>query len=191
LDSPELLQTALFYIGQLATLMDEVNTRISGSLDKTQRVSNLNRIMQEYVLESIGIMFLGVRLGVLQGSPIGHQMFQACNAHFEVFFQTTLLPRRLARLTPMYWRLVAAWQTIMAVCRGRAAEAAAGMARGGSEAARLEATVLGLLIQKCGAESQMPAVVAADAFIAGIGKTKDITIQGADSPPPLLLGASK
>jgi hypothetical protein len=165
-----LSQTALFYVGQLASLVDEVNNKISQSLDENQAIHSLNRLMQEYVLESIGIMFLGTRLGVLRGSPIGHQMFEACQAHFEVFFQTTLLPRRVARLSPLYWRLVAAWEAIMAVCQERAAETAARLARGGTEANELEASVLGLLIRKCGPGSQMPAVVAADAFIAGIGK---------------------
>ena len=155
--------------------MDEVNMRIAGSLNASHEVSQLNRIMQEYILESLGLMFLGTRLGVLQGSStIGRQLFAACQAHFEVFFQVTLLPHRLARLSPLYWQLVAAWRTIMLVCRERAAATAAGLDSGG--AAALEITVLGLLIRKCGQGSDMPAVVAADAFIAGIGKESQLVV---------------
>jgi hypothetical protein len=156
--------------------MDEVNMKIACSLDTAGQISQLNRLMQEYSLEALAIMFLGLRLGVLRGSLIGRQMFAACQTHFESFYQTTLLPRRLARLSPHYWRLVAAWRTIMEVCRERADETAAVLANcgDGEKVGGLERTVLGLLVQRCGRGSDMPAVVAADAFIAGIGKEEKL-----------------
>jgi hypothetical protein len=161
--------------------MDEVNAKIAAhSLDSTGQISQLNSLMQEYILEALALMFLGMRLGVLRGggSPIGQRLFAACQAHFASFYQTTLMPRRWARLSPHYWRLVAAWRTIMEVCRDRADVAAAAVMASCGEttaAAELERrTVLGLLTRRCGPGSDMPAVVAADAFIAGVGTEENL-----------------
>ena len=43
-----------------------------------QEVDGIGLLMNEFALESVGVMFIGTKLGVLQGAQDGQQLIRYC-----------------------------------------------------------------------------------------------------------------
>lgn len=68
-------KSALYYIDDMEEIASEVVNIIERDSDSNQ-CYEINKITQEYALESVAYIFLGNRLGVLRGEEDGKRLIQ-------------------------------------------------------------------------------------------------------------------
>ena len=117
--------------------------------------------------EASGIVFIGTKLGVLQGSEDGAKLMNAVNAFMAQLYPTTILPIPLLKVSGIYSIVAKNMSLIFQICNDKVMAAIEKDKKDGS----LEGTVLAKLIRRCEPESQLPIVMAVDALTAGIDTT--------------------
>jgi len=134
---------------------------------KTKKVDDLNRPLQEFALDAIGVMFIGNKLDVLQGSEYGKQMITKVSRLFELMLDVIAIPPKLAPYAPKFKEYVQLSADMYVMSREKINEAIKKHQKDGS----LEGTILAKMIERCGPDSELPVVMANDALLAGIDTT--------------------
>ena len=55
-------------------------------LSYMQEVDGIGLLMNEFALESVGVMFIGTKLGVLQGAQDGQPLIRYCDSQKDARF---------------------------------------------------------------------------------------------------------
>jgi len=160
-------KSALFYINDMNELMDDFVAKLEGMLDEDKKVDDLNRPLQEFALDAIGVMFIGNKLDVLQGSEYGKQMITKVSRLFELMLDVIAIPPKLAPYAPKFKEYVQLSADMYVMSREKINEAIKKHQKDGS----LEGTILAKMIERCGPDSELPVVMANDALLAGIDTT--------------------
>jgi len=160
-------KSALFYIDDLTSIVDEVIEKLENNMNNTREISDLNTTLNQFGLEAIGVMFIGARLGVLQGTEEGSLMLKTAERFFQLFQTFAMFPPNFAKYVPQYWEFVECQRVFIKICSKHIAEAREKDKLDGS----LEGTILGKMIKSCGEDSDIPTVMAVDALTAGIDTT--------------------
>ena len=90
-------KSALYYSREIEDIATELLDKIAGSRDGGGR-ANISTPCQEFALESIGLIFLGSRLGALQGSEDGRQLIESMGHLMAWSFPMLILPLKVGRL---------------------------------------------------------------------------------------------
>ena len=155
--------SALFYIDELSDVMDEVIAKFEERLNAKREISGLQSIMNEFALEAVGIMFIGTKLGVLQGTEEGQRMIKSAQRVFELFIMLLAIPQIILPYTSV-WKESVEHSRIMAKIVIKNVSAAIEKDK---QDGSLAGTVLEKLIAKCGKDSDVPVIMSMDA----LGKT--------------------
>lgn len=158
--------SALYYLQHIEAIARELSDRAAAGRDAAGETS-VGVLCQEFGLEAIGQVFLGCRLGSLQGSSDSRTIRHNADIFFREIIITVLLPMWAVRCTPFYRHLLAA-QTALAEVLGRRVAAALATIDPEDES---DGSVLARLVRRCGTESPVPAVMAMDALFAGVDTT--------------------
>jgi cytochrome P450 len=158
--------SALHYLQHIEAIAGELADRVAAGRDAAGE-TNVGALCQEFGLEAIGQVFLGCRLGSLQGSSDSRTIRHNADIFFREALITVLLPMWAVRCTPVYRRLLAA-QTALAEVTGRRVAAALTAIDPEDES---DGSVLARLARRCGTDSPVPAVMAMDALFAGVDTT--------------------
>jgi len=159
--------SALFYIDELSDVMDEVIAKFEERLNAKREISGLQSIMNEFALEAVGIMFIGTKLGVLQGTEEGQRMIKSAQRVFELFIMLLAIPQIILPYTSV-WKESVEHSRIMAKIVIKNVSAAIEKDK---QDGSLAGTVLEKLIAKCGKDSDVPVIMSMDALGAGIETT--------------------
>ena len=62
-------KSAMFYISTIEQISEELADKIEKSLDSTQEIGDLTKIVYFWALEAISAIFLDTRLGCLEENP--------------------------------------------------------------------------------------------------------------------------
>jgi len=160
-------KSALFYIDEIDELMDDFILKLEGLLDKERKIDDLSLTLYEFALDAIGLMFIGSKLGVLQGSEYGKKMIEKVTRSFEIFANVMGIPPKIAPYTPLYKEYVNLMAEMFTMSSDKINEAIQKNKIDGS----LEGTILDKMLQRCGPDSQIPHVMANDALLAGLDTT--------------------
>jgi len=160
-------KSALFYIDDLSELMDHFIAKVESLLDDDRKIKDLARPLHEFALDAIGIMFIGSKLHVLQGSEYGKLVIDKVIKAFEMFLTVQGLPKSIAPYIPQYKEFVKITEEVYLMSKEKIFEAIKKHEVDGS----LEGTVLEKMIERCGKDSPLPVVMANDALFAGIDTT--------------------
>ena len=159
-------KSALFYIDQINDIIDTVDAEIERQRKgKDNTVEDVLELTRRYALDSVGLIFLGESLRVVEGSELGLRLLDADNRFMTAFGYTFNLPLKLAQLTPHYGRMVKAGEEILDITETCINNFTKRMETDAS----LEDTLLGKLIRRSG--SGMAKVMAQDALLAGSDTT--------------------
>jgi len=140
---------------------------MEANLNSEREIQNFNELMMEFALESVGLMFIGTRLGVLQGSHDGKVMIEHAHKIFDILLPLTVTPPAIVEYTPMFKDFSKSVAIMYEIGDRNIKAAKAKHEVDGS----LTGTILGRLIDRCGPDSPIPTVMASDALGAGIDTT--------------------
>ena len=140
---------------------------MDGMLDQEHRIDDLTKLCYEFALDAIGVMFIGSKLKILQGSEYGKVMIKDVNTMFEMFLDVAAIPPKIAAYVPVFRRYLKIVERVYMLSKEKIDEAKEKHKVDGS----LNGTVLGKMIERCGPDSEIPAVMANDALLAGVDTT--------------------
>ena len=155
-------KTAFFYIQDIEDIALELNDIIASNLD-SDGMTSIGHLSQKFALESIGVIFIGKRLGVLQGSEERKLIIDMARVIFETALPIVLMPFALARQMKFYREGVAAWSSLIEVLSANIQEVIDKMDIENES----DDSVLSKLVRKHGKSSQIPLVMSVDALFAG------------------------
>ena len=159
-------KSAIFYIQDLSAIMEDVIEKIECTKDESNSI-DISYIVHEYTLEALAVIFIGTKLGVLQGSTYGLEMISKVKRLFKLFFILFPLPKHIAVMLPIWREFVEISEYLHKISEHHIDKAIEKDKTDGS----LNGTVLGKLISRCGASSPVPKVVSVDALSAGLDTT--------------------
>ena len=155
-------RSALFYINEIEDIAKVMVHKINEKKDDKGDL-NTARICQEYALESINVIFLGSKVGVLEGSAEGSAMINNTEIIIKEIEKMSYYPNQLLGYEfNWYKRLVQANKDLMEVNNKHIKESMRDLDLENSE------RILAKHVRNCGKESTIPQIIAADALFAGI-----------------------
>ena len=159
-------RSAMFYINDISNIVDEVIEKIEITKDNKNGLVVTN-LLYEYALEGIGVMFIGTKLGVLQGSHYGVEMIQKVTRLFQLLMDVVRIPKFFAAYSSTFKEFVKLNEDILNMSQHHINKAIEKDKLDGS----LDGTILKKLLTRCGFDSDIPKIMAADALVAGIDTT--------------------
>ena len=160
-------KSALFYIKELNETTEELCAKVVANLDANSETTDLNATLQRFALEGLGIMFIGTRLGCMNDNPDSLKFISVVDNFIKNILLIIMLPVWMLKVSGIYRQTLNDLTDIYEFCNETIKQAVAKHDKDGS----LEGTVLLKMIDKCGRDSQLPTVMALDAFSAGIDTT--------------------
>ena len=157
--------SALYYIQDLNDVVDSVETKIDCCCDTNGNLDDIMVLSKQFALEAIAVMFLGKRLHVLEGNPLGDKLIDANYRFVKAVQGTNFLPPAIAKWIPAYKDLVLASRDIADITD----ECIREFENNSNDSPALENTVLGKLISKSG--FRVASTMAQDALLAGSDTT--------------------
>ena len=155
-------KSAMFYINDLSHVVDEMIDKIESIVDENRKV-DITHTLCEFALDAVGVMFIGSKLGVLQGSQYGKDMIRKVNRIMELGLTCVFIPPNIAKYFPVFKEYVQHTKDVFLLSNEKINEAMKKHEVDGS----LKGTILLKLIERCGAESDIPTITANDALLAG------------------------
>ena len=137
-------KSALFYIDDMSSLMDEFIQKLDGKLDQQNKVDDITTLCYEFALDAIGVMFIGAKLEVMQGSDYGKALIKKVQRMFELFLDAGAYPPKVAKYFPKFKEFVHVTEDIYLLSKAKIDEAKAKHELDGS----LDGTVLNKIIQR-------------------------------------------
>ena len=155
--------TMLNYIGSIDHVCDQVIHKIDTTQDSRGFVDDINTLCNHYVFETVAIMLIGIPTEILSGKKEGVDLFNNSVNIINAFKKYIIGPSIYHKLTGTYQKMLRLMTDFNAKCQTQIHEAIAKHEQDGS----LEGTVLGALIKKHGADSNIPVMMAVDSMNAG------------------------
>ena len=96
-------KSALYYIEEIEDVCQELVDKIEKARDGDWQLDS-ERIMQEYALEAVNVIFLGKKLGVLTGNPEGQAMINSTQIILKEILNMYQMPMTIGKYMPWYKR---------------------------------------------------------------------------------------
>ena len=155
-------RAAELYIEDIENIAEELVEKLTVVKDIDGKV-NIGEYMKEYALECTGDIFLGSRLGVLQGSKIGKTMIEQVGIFSKLSLPLFFFPLYISKWMPFYKDLKKASEQILRISKDKIVEA--------QKEFSSKESILVKLIKRCGKDSNIPVAMALDALAGGIDTT--------------------
>merc|ERR1719186_1561382 len=156
-------KSALYYIPEMEEIAGELVKKINMVKDKVDLLDP-SEVLHEYAAEAVGSVFMGARLGALQGMEDGRRLIKNQEQAMLEYMKIFLFPPYLAPYHPAYWKFVALCDVNFDICKKYVDQA---IARG----THTDESVMAKLVRKCGKDSPIPLIMVIDALQVGIDTT--------------------
>lgn len=156
-------KSALYYIPEMEEIAGELVKKINMVKDKDELLDP-SEVLHEYAAEAVGSVFMGARLGALQGMEDGRRLIKNQEQAMLEYMKIFLFPPYLAPYHPAYWKFVALCNVNFDICKKYVDQA---IARG----THTDESVMAKLVRKCGKDSPIPLIMVIDALQVGIDTT--------------------
>ena len=168
-------KSAMFYIGDIEEISQQFVDLLSANTDSNGEVEDILKHISCWSLESIAAIFLDTRLGTLDPAlpedSETKRFIEAVNVFLVEMNDLTIgLPVWKYVTTPGFRRWDRSLVTIFEITK-KYVDRAVENYRQEAEREDDELSVLQRMIRRCGAESQIPLVMAQDAITAGVDTT--------------------
>jgi len=170
-------KSAMFYIDSIANISEELVDAFTRNMDANGEVEDVTEHIYRWSLETIASIFLDAKLGSLKEDLAkdadANKLVDAINIALGKDAQelSAGVPIWKYVRTPYYTRFDKASDEIYNISKKYISEALANFESNTNKKTFDEMSVLEKLIKKCGADSQIPLVMAQDAIAAGIDTT--------------------
>jgi len=156
-------KSALFYTEEMDKIANEAVLKIGENLDGDSCYV-VNRVCQEFALETLAYVMLGTKLGTLDGSKDGSRLIELSDK-LGPWYQTMLFcPDWSLHFLPIYHRWTRAWSEMYDICERHLDTAMENL----TDDSR---TLLSKLVSRCGKKSKIPLIMGIDSLFAGIETT--------------------
>ena len=99
-------KSAMYYTKDMEDIANEAVGVISKSVDG-EGCMEVNKLCQQFALEAVSYVFLGSRLGTLQGEPDGMRMIEITDEQGPLNQQIVFMPKwSLKPWNPIYKRVI-------------------------------------------------------------------------------------
>ena len=156
-------KSALYYISDLEEIATELTEKIIEMQDK-DGVLDPYQHLQEYALEAVGCIFMGTRLGAIQGKGDGKKLIENQTKLLDLLNTLFLYPTFIAPYVPVYKKFVKYNTESFDICK-KYVDAAI------SRVDDADDTVIAKLVRRCGKDSPIPLIMGIDALQVGIDTT--------------------
>jgi len=156
-------KSALYYLPEMEDIAIELADKIQEKKNKNGML-NPSTLLQQFALEAVGCVFMGARLGALQGVGDGKTIIEKQEQGAAILLKLFFMPLSIAPYLPMYKTYIG-FQTEMFDISKKHVDAAIANIKDTDD------TVIAKLVRKCGKDSQIPLIMGIDALQAGIETT--------------------
>lgn len=156
-------KSAVFYAEQMDKIGNEVVHKVGANLD-ADGCYEVNRICQEFALESLAYVVLGSKLGTLDGSEDGVRLISLANQLGPIYQTLFFCPMWSLKFLPLYYRFVRDFCEFYDICENYLDTAMKNL----EDDSR---TLLSKFVGSCGKYSKIPLIMGIDSLFAGIETT--------------------
>lgn len=157
-------KSAMYYTKDMEDIANEAVGVISKSVD-SDGCMDINKLCQQFALEAVSYVFLGSRLGTLQGEPDGMRMIEITDEQGPLNQQIVFMPKwSLKPWNPIFKRVIVLVEEFMDICEKHLNKALANLTEDSE-------TMIAKLVKTCGKDSGIPLVMGMDSIMAGIDTT--------------------
>jgi len=156
-------KSALYYISDLEDIATELTNKI-GNQKNVEGMLEPFDILQEYALEAVGSIFMGTRLGALQGTGDGKRLVDIAAEANKLTMTLLFTPLSIAPYLPIYKKFIKLQTEAFDICKKHVDNAI-------EELEETDDTVIAKMVRKCGKDSAIPTIMGIDALQAGIDTT--------------------
>jgi len=154
-------KSAMYYTKEMDEIAREVVDIIERDSDSDQ-CYEINKICQQYALETVAYIFLGSRLGTLSGQGDGRRMIEISEEAGPISQDLMFVPSWSLKFLPKYKTFVRLSIENFDICEKHLTKAI--------ETADSE-TIIAKLVARCGKDSPIPLIMGLDSIFAGIDTT--------------------
>merc|ERR1719431_806968 len=156
-------KSALYYTSDLEQIATELTEKIVEMKDKDDMLDPYQHL-QEYALEAVGCIFMGTKLGAIQGKDDGKKLIEIQTKLLDLMNTLFLYPTFIAPYVPVCKTFVKYNAESFDICK-KYVDAAI------TRVDDADDTVIAKLVRRCGKESPIPLIMGIDALQVGIDTT--------------------
>jgi len=156
-------KSALYYIADMEDIALELVEKIVKDRGE-DGVLDVHRVVQEYALEAVGCIFMGVRLGTLRGSKEGQRLIEIQEQALPLLMELFFMPPAIVDYLPSFKKLIKLQEESFDINKKHVDAAI-------DKITDQDDSLLAKLVKKCGKESGIPLIMGIDALQVGIDTT--------------------
>ena len=157
-------KSASYYTREMEDIAKDAVEFIGKTVD-SEGCMNVNKLCQQFALETVAYIFLGSRLGTLHGEPDGLRMIEIADESGPLNQQIVFMPKwSLNQWNPLFKRVCDLTEETIDICEKHLNKALANLTEDSE-------TMIAKLVRSCGKDSGIPLIMSMDSIIAGIDTT--------------------
>ena len=157
-------KSASYYTKEMEDIAKDAVEFIGKTID-SEGCMNVNKLCQQFALETVAYIFLGSRLGTLHGEPDGLRMIEIADESGPLNQQVVFMPKwSLNKWNPLFKRVCDLTEETIDICEKHLNKALVNLTEDSE-------TMIAKLVRSCGKDSGIPLIMSMDSIIAGIDTT--------------------